>query len=61
MSVRFRRLFDKHGVEIFKTEDIISGMEYYVSTGENFIDPYKEIACKLELKLFNKDLRRIKC
>ncbi|CAF3559666.1 unnamed protein product [Rotaria sp. Silwood1] len=41
--IRFRRLFDTNGHEIFRSEDIIRGMEYYVSTGENFISPLRAI------------------
>jgi hypothetical protein len=47
MSTMFKRLFDTYGKEIFKSEDIIRGMEYYVSTRENFISPLRAIRCKL--------------
>lgn len=49
MSILFKRLFDSYGKEIFVSEDIIYGMEYYVSTGENFINPLRAIECKLNI------------
>jgi len=47
MSSAARRLFDAHGQEIYRSEDIQSSQEYYVSTGENFKDPYKSIQSKI--------------
>jgi hypothetical protein len=38
-----RRLFDVHGQEIYRSEDVQPNYEYYVSSGENFKDPYKSI------------------
>lgn len=49
MSTMFTRLFDTYGQEIFRSEDILRGMEYYVSTGEDFISPLRAIRCKLRL------------
>ncbi len=46
MSSAARRLFDGHGQEIYRSEDIQSNQEYYVSSGENFKDPYKSIQSK---------------
>ncbi|CAF1521521.1 unnamed protein product, partial [Rotaria sordida] len=43
MSPMFRRLFEINGREIFKSEDVIRGMEYCVSAGENFISPLRAI------------------
>ena len=43
MSSAARRLFDIHGQEIYRQEDIQSNQEYYVSSGENFKDPFKFI------------------
>ena len=43
----FKRLFDIDGKEILKSEDILRGMEYYVSAGETFISPLRAINCKL--------------
>lgn len=42
-----RRLFDTNGQEIFRLEDLQTTQEYYVSSGENFKDPYKSIRSKL--------------
>ena len=41
-----RRLFDSNGQEIYRSEDIQPNQEYYVSSGENFKDPYKSIQSK---------------
>jgi hypothetical protein len=46
MSSAARRLFDAHGQEIYRSEDIQNNQEYYVSSGENFKDPYKSIQSK---------------
>ncbi len=46
MSSAARRLFDAHGQEIYRSEDIQHNQEYYVSSGENFKDPYKSIQSK---------------
>lgn len=43
MSSAARRLFDVHGQEIYRNDDIQPNQEYYVSSGENFKDPYKTI------------------
>lgn len=42
-----RRIFDAHGQEIYRNEDIQSNHEYYVSSGENFKDPFKNIQSKI--------------
>lgn len=42
-----RRIFDVHGEEIYRSEDIQSNHEYYVSSGENFKDPFKNIQSRL--------------
>jgi len=47
MSSAARRLFDAHGQEIYRSEDIQHNQEYYVSSGENFKDPYKSIQSKI--------------
>jgi len=47
MSSAARRLFDAHGQEIYRSEDIQSSQEYYASSGENFKDPYKSIQSKI--------------
>ena len=49
MSAAARRLFDGNGQEIYRNEDIQSNQEYYVSSGENFKDPYKSIQSKSSL------------
>jgi hypothetical protein len=41
-----RRLFDSNGHEIYRSEDIQPHQEYYVSSGDNFKDPYKSIQSK---------------
>lgn len=41
-----RRLFDANGQEIFRIEDIQANVEYFISSGENFKDPYKSIQSK---------------
>ena len=46
MSTMFKRLFDIYGREIFESVDIRRGMEYYVSAGEDFINPLRAIACE---------------
>jgi hypothetical protein len=46
MSSAARRLFDAHGIEIYRSEDLQSNHEYYVSSGENFKDPCKIIQSK---------------
>lgn len=46
-----RRLFDAQGQEIYRNEDIQSNQEYYVSSGENFKDPFKYIQSKDVMKL----------
>lgn len=38
-----RRLFDCDGYEIFRSEEIQRGMEYYVSDGDDFISPLEAI------------------
>ena len=43
MPLAARRLFDAHGQEIYRSEDIQSNQEYFVSSGENFKDPDKFI------------------
>ena len=46
MPLAARRLFDASGQEIYRSEDIQPNQEYYVSSGENFKDPYKSIQGK---------------
>jgi len=41
MPIPARRLFDENGIEIFHSRDIQRGLEYYVSSGENFKKPNK--------------------
>lgn len=41
-----KRLFDYDGYEIFQSEDIQRDMEYFVSSGEDFIDPLDAIEGK---------------
>ena len=53
MSSAARRLFDAQGQEIYRHEDIQSNQEYYVSTGENFKDPYKYIQSKDGMKTYH--------
>lgn len=43
MASAARRLFDVNGQEIYRVEDLQCNQEYYVSTGENFKDPYKSL------------------
>ncbi|CAF1462774.1 unnamed protein product [Adineta ricciae] len=52
--VMFKRLFDIDGNEILKSEDILRGMEYYVSVGETFISPLRAIDFHLEYRLHSK-------
>ncbi|UJR19197.1 hypothetical protein I4U23_022327 [Adineta vaga] len=47
---RARRLFDLEGHEIFRSEDIQRDMEYYVSCGENFINPLKAVKSELQYR-----------
>ncbi|CAF2477741.1 unnamed protein product [Rotaria sp. Silwood2] len=38
-----RRLFDANGHEIFRSEDIKRSRVYYVSCGEDYINPWKAL------------------
>ena len=40
-----QRLFDHKGNEIFRSEDIHRDMDYYVSEGEDFLNPLQMIKC----------------
>ncbi|CAF0848442.1 unnamed protein product [Rotaria sp. Silwood1] len=51
MSSAARRLFDSNGQEIYRVEDIQANQEYYVSSGENFKDPFKSIQVQTEYSL----------
>lgn len=46
MASAARRLFDANGQEIYRNEDVHSNQEYFVSSGENFKDPYRSIKSK---------------
>ena len=46
MASAARRLFDANGQEIYRSEDVHSHQEYFVSSGENFKDPYRSIKSK---------------
>lgn len=61
MSSAARRLFDAHGQEIYRSEDIQSNQEYYVSSGENFKDPYKFIQSNDRIRLHPKNLIYFLC
>ena len=41
-----RRVFLEDGTEVFSTEEIHRDADIYVSAGENFKDPYKDIKRK---------------
>lgn len=41
-----RRVFLEEGKEIFETYEIPPDSEVYISTGENFKDPYKSVKGK---------------
>ncbi|CAF0809708.1 unnamed protein product [Rotaria sordida] len=51
MANAARRLFDANGQEIYRIEDIQTNQEYYVSSGENFKDPFKSIRVQTEYSL----------
>jgi hypothetical protein len=46
MSVVARRLFTVDGREIYRREDINANEDYFVSSGENFKDPYRPMKSK---------------
>ncbi|CAF1169688.1 unnamed protein product [Adineta ricciae] len=51
MASAARRLFDANGQEIYRSEDVHSNQEYFVSSGENFKDPYRSIKVQTEYSL----------
>ena len=51
MPLAARRLFDSTGQEIHRMEEIRTRQDYYVSSGENFKDPFDFIRSNLKTKM----------
>jgi len=47
MAIMFTRLFNAQGEEILTDKQILYDQIYFVSVGENFIDPLIAIQCKI--------------
>lgn len=48
MAAAARRLFDSNGQEIVRVENLQHDQEYFVSSGENFKDPYRPLQTQAE-------------
>ena len=57
MASAARRIFDPNGQEIYRSEDIQLNQEYYVSSGENFRDPFKSIKSNAAIVTLTKQCR----